>query len=72
MDITTTGLSGLVTTSEAGRLLGITPNAVLQRIRRNRIPVVRVGRSVLVSLADLGASYQTWPTVPREESTAHA
>lgn len=58
---TTTGLLGLVTTREAARVLGISPEAVGQRIHRHRIPVIYVGAALLVSLADLRACGKDTP-----------
>lgn len=63
MEPGTSGLSGLVTTAEAGRLLHVSPNAINQRIRRYRIPVVRVGVAILVSLSALRATYAEPPRV---------
>jgi excisionase family DNA binding protein len=53
MSETIDGLLGYVTTKTAARLLGITPNAVVQRIKRHRIPTLRVGSVLLVRLSDI-------------------
>ena len=47
------GMAGYVTTKTAARLLGITPNAVVQRIKRHRIPTLKVGSVLLFRLSDL-------------------
>lgn len=45
-----TGIAGWVTTKEAARLLNVTPEAIRQRIFRHRIPTLKVGSVLLVSL----------------------
>lgn len=61
MGTPTTGVAGLVTTNEAGRLLGVSSRAILMRIRRYNVPAVAVGRVLLVSLADLVNTYHEPP-----------
>jgi len=49
------GLGPLVGQSEAARRLGLTLGGVAQRIRRKEVRRLRVGRRILVPVADLRA-----------------
>lgn len=57
------GIAGLVTTREAGKVLGVKADTITWRIRTYGIPVMRVGRVILVSLAALRQSYSEPPSV---------
>ena len=53
MESSVSGIAGLVTVKEAARLLRVTSEAVRLRISRNRLQIVRVGKTILVRLSDL-------------------
>lgn len=48
-----TSLGGYITVEAAAKLLGITTDGVIKIVRRQNIPFVRLGRSILLRPADL-------------------
>jgi excisionase family DNA binding protein len=47
------GESELVGTTEAARILGVSPNRVRQLIAKDQLPAVRVGRTFVIRKAEL-------------------
>lgn len=49
-----------LTTQEAGKILGVTPQRVLALIRAGRLPAIKVGRDWLIARKDL-ATFEKRP-----------
>lgn len=60
------GIGGYVTVDRAARMLRITNDGVVKIIRRQHVPCVRLGRSLLVRPSDLalGTSRVLYEEVP--------
>lgn len=59
MELKVEGVGGYVTIRAAAAMMGVTDDAILWRIKTKQVDHLRLGKAILVSLAELRRAYTT-------------
>lgn len=65
--------SDLITTTQAGRLLGVTKHTIIRMVERGELPAVKISAQLRIRTADVEAylvAARVVPTEPRRQNRA--